>query len=115
MATAFRADLQQFLADFIERHRGLRFGHTFGRPAGYAGRRVFVRLMEDGLLVKLPVEVARAEVRAGRASLPERRTPNPGSRIPNPVWIKYSPRNTRDTTRLAPILEVAARCVAEAA
>jgi hypothetical protein len=30
-------------------------------------------------------------------------------------WIKYSPRTVREATRLAPILEIAARHVAEAA
>jgi hypothetical protein len=90
----------------------------FGRPAGYAGRKMFVCLMDDGLLVKLPARIAKDEVRAGRACRDSgfgTRVSNPESRIPNPVWIKYSPRSARDAGRLAPILEVAARYVAEAA
>jgi hypothetical protein len=54
VAIAFRADLQPFLAEFIEHHRGLRMGRMFGLPAGYAGRKMFVCLIEDGLIVKLP-------------------------------------------------------------
>ena len=116
MAIAFRADLQPFLAEFIEHHRGLRFGRMFGLPAGYAGRKMFVCLIEDGLRVKLPTHVAKAEVRARRCvrdsgfgirdSNPESRAPNPGS-----VWVKYVPRNAREAARLAPVLEAAARYV----
>ncbi len=71
----------------------------FGLPAGYAGRRLFVCLVEDGLIVKLPEQIAKTEVRTGRGG----------------VWIKYKPRTAHEATRLAPILEVAARHVAEAA
>jgi hypothetical protein len=102
VAIAFRADLQPFLAEFIEHHRGLRIGRMFGLPAGYAGRKMFVCLIEDGLRVKLPPHVAKAEVRAGRCV----RAPNPGS-----VWVKYVPRNAREAARLAPVLEAAARYV----
>jgi hypothetical protein len=87
VAIAFRADLQTFLAEFIEHHRGLRIGRLFGLPAGYAGRRMFVYVRGNGLIVKLP----------------------------NRGWVKYRPRNRREAARLAPILEVAARYVAEAA
>ena len=83
MATAFRADLQRFLVDFIEHHRGLRLGRLFGLPAGYAGRRMFVCVKGRGLLVKLP--------RRG--------------------WVKYTPKDAREAGRLTPILEVAARYV----
>ena len=81
----------------------------FGLPAGYAGRRMFVCLMEDGLIVKLPERVARDEVRGGKASAFTRRG------RPSRSWIKYTPRNAREAARLAPILEVAARHVVEAA
>lgn len=109
MAIAFRADLQPFLDDFIDHHRGLRIGRMFGRPAGYAGRKMFVCLMDDGLIVKLPERVARDEVREGKASTFTMRG------RPSKSWIKYAPRNPREVGRLAPILEVAARYVAEAA
>jgi hypothetical protein len=105
----FRTDLQPFLADFIEHHRGLRTGRMFGLPAGYAGRRMFVCLIEDGLIVKLPEQVAREELRRGNAAAFTR-----GGR-PSKAWIKYSPRNVREAHRLAPVLELAARHVAETA
>jgi hypothetical protein len=103
VAIAFRADLQPFLADFIEHHRGLRIGRMFGLPAGYAGRRLFVCLIEDGLIVKLPERVAKEEVRDGKARTFTRRG------RPSKSWIKYTPRSPREAGRLAPILEVAAR------
>jgi hypothetical protein len=106
---AFRADLQPFLADFIEHHRGLRIGRMFGRPAGYAGRKLFVCLMEDGLIVKLPEDVAKAEVRTRKAVIFKR------NGKPSKSWIKYNPRTAGEASRLAPMLERAARYVAEAA
>jgi len=106
---AFRADLQPFLAEFIEHHRGLRIGRMFGLPAGYAGRRLFVCLMEDGLIVRLPEHLAKDEVRRGKAAPFSRRG------RPSKAWVKYSPRTAREASRLAPILEVAARHVAHAA
>ena len=109
MAIAFRADLQPFLAEFIEHHRGLRVGRMFGLPAGYAGRKMFVCLIEEGFIVKLPERIAKDEVRAGNAKVFVRRG------RPSKKWIKYSPRNAREAGRLAPILEAAARYVAEAA
>ena len=109
MAVAFRADLQPFLAEFIEHHRGLRIGRMFGLPAGYAGRRMFVCLIEDGFIVKLPQSLAKDEVRAGKASPFVRRG------RPSRLWVKYKPRTAREASRLAPILEMAARHVAEAA
>ena len=109
MAIAFRVDLQPFLAEFIEHHRGLRIGRMFGLPAGYAGRKMFVCLIEEGLIVKLPERVAKDELRAGNAKVFVRRG------RPSKKWIKYSPCDTREAGRLAPILEVAARYVVEAA
>jgi hypothetical protein len=106
---AFRADLQPFLTDFIEHHRGLRIGRMFGLPAGYAGRRMFVCLLDDGLIVKLPERVAKDEVRGGKAATFTRQG------RPSKSWIKYTPASAREASRLAPILELAARYVAEAA
>jgi Family of unknown function (DUF5519) len=106
---AFRADLQPFLVDFIEHHRGLRQGRMFGLPAGYAGRKMFVCLIEDGLIVKLPTPLAREELRRGHA------TPFTRRGRPSKAWIKYVPRTARDVHRLAPLLELAARHVAETA
>jgi hypothetical protein len=106
VAIAYRTDLQPFLADFIEEHRGLRRGHMFGRPAGYAGRRMFVCLIDDGFIVKLPPGVAKDELRARKAIAFVRRGRASTS------WIKYSPRTALDASRLAPILEIAARYAA---
>jgi hypothetical protein len=104
---AFRADLQPFLVDFVEHHRGLRAGRMFGLPAGYAGRKMFVCLIEDGLIVKLPEQLAKEEIRRGNATAFTRRG------RPSKTWIKYAPRNVREAHRLAPLLELAARHVAE--
>jgi hypothetical protein len=106
---AFRTDLQPFLAEFIDHHRGLRIGRMFGLPAGYAGRKLFVCLIEDGFIVKLPEQVAKDEVRSGKAAMFRRQGK------PSRSWVKYKPRTAREASRLAPILEVAARHVAEAA
>jgi hypothetical protein len=106
---AFRADLQPFLAEFIELHRGLRIGRMFGLPAGYAGRKLFVCLMEDGLIVKLPEHVAKTEVRSGKAVMFSRQGK------PSKSWVKYKPRTAREASRLAPILEVSARYAVQAA
>jgi hypothetical protein len=108
VAIPFRADLQHFLAAFIDQHRGLRMGRLFGRPAGYAGRRMFVCLLDDGFIVKLPQGIAKDEVRAGRASLFERH-----GRV-SKRWIKYAPGTARQAGRLAPILELAAQYAAHA-
>ena len=104
---AFRADLQTFLAEFIEHHRGLRLGRMFGLPAGYAGRKLFVCLIDDGLIVKLPERIAKDEVGTGRAATFNRRSK------PSKSWVKYRPRTMREAFRLTPILEIAARHVAQ--
>jgi hypothetical protein len=110
---AFRADLEPFLAEFIEHHRGLRIGRMFGLPAGYAGRKLFVCLMENGLIVKLPAHIAKDEVRARKAG---KAVPSPGrAGRASGVWVNYTPRTAREASRLAPILEVAARYVVQTA
>ena len=81
----------------------------FGRPAGYAGRKMFVCLIDDGLIVKLPGPMAKDELRSRKAR------PFVRQGRESTKWIKYSPRSAREAGRLAPILEVAARYVAEAA
>jgi len=107
VAMAFRVDLQPFLTEFVERHRGLRIGRMFGSPAGYAGRRLFVYLTTDGLIVKLPHPVAREEIRRGKAS------PFVYRGRPSRTWIEYSPQSMTEMNRLVPLLEVAARHVAQ--
>lgn len=107
MAMAFRVDLQPFLIEFVERHRGLRIGRMFGSPAAYAGRRLFVCLTADGLIVKLPQGVAREEVCRRKAA------PFVYRGKPSKTWIEYSPQSTTDMNRLVPVLEVAARHVVQ--
>jgi hypothetical protein len=70
---------------------------------------MFVCLIEDGLIVKLPEQLAREELRRGNATAFTRRG------RPSKAWIKYVPRTARDAYRLAPVLELAARHVAETA
>ncbi len=78
----------------------------FGLPAAYAGRRLFACLIEDGIIVRLPQDVARREIRNGAAPFSRRGKPM-GS------WVMYSPRTRADAQRLSPLLEIAARNVAE--
>ena len=82
----------------------------FGLPAGYAGRRLFVYLNEDGLIVKLPEQIAKEEIRRGKGAMFSRR-----GGTPSKSWVKYKPTTAREASRLSPILEVAARYVVEAA
>ena len=100
------ASLHGDLTAFVHLHPGVRLGHMFGRPACFAGRRLFACLTETGLSVKLPTETAEREVRARRA------TPQTGRRKGS-AWVLYSPRATGVSGHLVPILEVAARHAAE--
>jgi hypothetical protein len=118
----FRADLRVFLAEFIEEHSGIRLGRMFGLPAGYVGRRLFVCLMEDGIIVRLPPDLADREIATGSATRHTySRSPGavrkPGSGRPGrgavARWVKYRPRTIVDARRLVPLLEVAARHIAE--
>jgi hypothetical protein len=102
----FRADLRAFLTEFTERHRGVRLGQMFGLPAGYVGRRLFACLMEDGLIIRLPPDVARREITGRGAPYSRRGTPL-GS------WVMYRPRTIVEARRLVPVLEMAARHIAE--
>jgi hypothetical protein len=106
MSIPFRADLKPFLEEFVEQHRGVRLGVMFGLPAAYAGRRLFACLMEDGIIVRLPPDIARREIRKGAKPYSQRTRPG-GS------WIMYRPRTVVDARRLSPMLEIAARTVAE--
>jgi hypothetical protein len=107
MPIPFRSDLQTFLTEFIDDHRGVRLGKMFGLPAGYVGRRLFACLLEDGILVRLPQEVARREIRRGASPLSQR----PGRAMGS--WVMFKPRTAVAARRLTPILEIAARNVAE--
>jgi len=97
----FRSDLEPFLREFITTHRGLRMGRMFGLPAGYAGRRLFACLIEDGVIVRLPTDVAKREItaRRGRPFSPKGKASG--------AWVMYRPRDASAARRLAPTLEVA--------
>jgi len=91
----------------MEQHRGTRLGQMFGLPAGYVGRKLFTCLMEDGIIVRLPTELARREIRSKHAAPYSARGHAMGS------WVMYRPRSAAHARRLAPLLELAARHVAE--
>ena len=79
----------------------------FGLPAVYAGRRLVACLIEDGIIVRLPADVARQEIRKQAEPFSRKGKGNPlGS------WVLYRPRTIIAARRLTPILEVAARHVA---
>jgi len=104
----FRADLRPFLTEFIERHRGVRLGTMFGLPAGYVGRRLFVCLLEDGLIIRLPPDVVRREIKGRGAPFTRR-----GKGRTLGSWVMYRPRTAVEARRLVPVLEFAARHTAE--
>lgn len=107
MPIPFRSDLQPFLTEFVENHRGVRPGKMFGLPAAYVGRKLVTCLIEDGIIVRLPEDVAKREIQAKRAGPYSRRGKVMGS------WVMYRPKTMAEARRLTPILEVAARNVAE--
>jgi hypothetical protein len=74
----------------------------FGRPAAYAGRRLFACIVDATLVVKLPEDMARREVRDHGSPFIRR-----GREMKQ--WVRYRPRTARDLQRLASVLEVAAR------
>jgi len=107
MPIPFRADLQPFLAEFADEHRGVRLGRMFGLPAIYVGRRLATCLIEDGLIVRLPPEIARQEIRSKRGKPFSRRGREMGT------WVLYTPRSAIDARKLTPTIERAARALAE--
>lgn len=140
MPIPFRADLRAFLTEFTERHRGVRLGQMFGLPAGYVGRRLCACLTttprrrrrggpgSDGIIIRLPPDVARGEIagrgepysreaRAGAAPFDELRASRAGRGTKRTrrlgSWVMYRPRTIVDARRLVPVLELAARHIAE--
>ena len=105
MAIEYRSELKPFFEEFVDSHRGVRFGKMFGLPAIYAGRRLFTCLIEDGLIVRLPPEIAKRELRKGAKPYSERMRPGG-------TWMMYRPRSIVAARRLVPVLELAAREVA---
>ena len=107
MPIAFRSELVSFLDEFAAQHRGVRLGKMFGLPAIYVGRRLVTCLIEDGIIVRLPEDLARSEVRARRGKAFSRRIKAKGT------WVLYAPRSAVAARALTPIVEQAARDVAE--
>jgi hypothetical protein len=95
----------------------VRFGKMFGLPAVYAGRRLFACLIEDGVIVRLPPDVARGELRKGAQPFSGPSTRRSRTRSGRGVgrsglWVMYRPRSIVAARRLVPVLELAARDVA---
>ena len=107
MPIPFRQELQSFLIEFADQHRGVRLGKMFGLPAIYVGRRLVTCLMEDGIIVRLPTELARDEIRSRRGKPYSQRGRVMGS------WVMYTPRSAADARKLTRTVEIAARHVAE--
>jgi hypothetical protein len=103
----FRAELTSFLDEFAEQHRGVRLGKMFGLPAVYVGRRLVTCLVEDGIIVRLPEDLARSQVRARRGK------PFSGRFKATGTWVMYTPRTATAARSLTRILEQAVRHVAE--
>jgi hypothetical protein len=107
MPIPFRSELRSFLTEFADEHRGVRLGHMFGLPALYVGRRLVTCLMEDGIIVRLPADLAKREIQAKRGTPYTQRRREMGN------WVMYTPRNATDARKLTPTVERAARHVAE--
>jgi hypothetical protein len=103
----FRSELTSFLDEFAEHHRGVRRGKMFGLPAIYVGRRLVTCLIEDGLIVRLPNEVAKREIRARKAKAFSRK----GREVDG--WVLYQPRTATVARGLTPIVETGVRYIAE--
>jgi len=112
MPIPFRSELTAFIDEFAEEHRGVRRGKMFGLPAIYVGRRLVTCLMEDGIIVRLPEDAARREIRAkkGKPFSPAGREPA-ARKTGN--WVMYRPRTSIAARALTPIIEESARHIAE--
>ena len=107
MPIPFRSELQAFLTEFAEQHRGVRLGKMFGLPAIYVGRRLVTCLIEDGIIVRLPAGIARQEIRSKRGKPFSRRGRETGT------WVMYTPKSSAAARALTPTIERAARDIAE--
>ena len=107
MPIPFRRELTEFIDGFAESHRGVRRGQMFGLPAIYVGRRLVACLIEDGLIVRLPQETARREIRSKRGE------PYSHGTRDSRTWVMYRPHSAAAARSLASLIEVAAREQAE--
>ncbi len=106
MPIPFRHELTSFLDEFAEQHRGVRRGKMFGLPAIYVGRRLVTCLIEEGVIVRLPADLAKREIGAKRG-----KPYSHGNRQGN--WVMYKPRTAAAARALTPIIEMGARHIAE--
>ena len=107
MPIPYRSELTAFLDEFAEHHRGVRRGKMFGLPAIYVGRRLVSCLIEDGIIVRLPEDLARSQIRERKGKPFNRR----GKKTNN--WVLYSPRSSSAARSLTRVLENAVRDIAE--
>ena len=75
-------------------------------PPGTSAAACFACLIEYGIIVRLPNDVAKSEIQ-GRGAPYRRRGRAMGS------WVMYRPRSSAEARRLTPVLEIAARHIAE--
>ena len=107
MPIPFRSELTAFLDEFAEQHRGVRRGKMFGLPAIYVGRRLVACLMEDGIAIRLPEDLARQEIRGKKGKPMTSRGRAMGR------WVTYCPRTVVAARKLTSLIEVAVRHIAE--
>lgn len=105
MRMLYRQELTPFIEEFAAHHCGVRLGRMFGRPAVYVGRRLCACLMDAGVIIRLPDDLARRELHGGAKPFSKRGKAT-GS------WVLYTPKTAAAARRLTPILEIAARHVA---
>lgn len=106
MSASDRRHLEALLSEFVAAHRGLRMGRLFGRPAAYAGRRVFAQIVDGGVAVKLPRAAEEAAVRVGLARSAPRVRRQAG-------WTTLAAAQPATVAKLGSFLEIAARHAAE--
>lgn len=107
MPIPYRQELTAFLDEFAEQHRGVRRGKMFGLPAIYVGRRLVTCLMEDGIVVRLPQDLADREIREREGKPLTSRGRAMGQ------WVAYRPRTAVAARRLTSLIENAVRHIAE--
>jgi len=107
MPVPYRTELQPFIEEFAREHRGVRLGKMFGLPAIYVGRKLVTCLMEEGILVRLPKDIAREEIRSRRGKPYSQRGREMGN------WVMYTPKTPTAARGLTPLIERAARHIAE--
>ena len=107
MPIPYRRELTAFIDEFVEQHRGVRRGQMFGLPAVYVGRRLVACLIEDGIIVRVPPDIAEREVKSRRAV-----RYNHGGRDSR-NWVLYRPRTAAAARSLVLVVEAAVRDSAE--